>query len=406
MNGFVSIRTIQRSVNNNCKRQRSDSSIHVMTKVTLAIICVILPSASKGLMMLPSSPKRSFVKKEAVKIANESVSNKFDRFPISVAPCTNRQVTIRNVNNWSHSILPLQHYHGDRLPPPPRPSSILDSNNERIHAQERAAKPLSLAQLHILYRDDAIVVIHKPSGALSVPGPRRNPNMANLLHQVLQLERDVDKMVVHRLDMDTSGIVVYALDDDVLRRLHEDFRERTVKKTYHALVCGHVSAPEGEIDLPLERDPHHVPFMRVCRDGGTIERTAANGGVGKLISQAPKPSLTYFRVMSREYLPGQLPVTRMELTPYTGRTHQLRVHCASMGHAIVGDDIYGHGGAGSKDGGVDHQVMENLFPQRASSSLQESIHALGLPLCLHAERLCMFHPISGAPMMFSAEPNF
>ena len=355
-----------------------------------------------------------------------------DCFPASVAPCMERNIVLRTVD-WSNSLLPLQHYHSGRLPSSSSTRSIgtttatrIDTDKplsfsarkllecptellaQRVQAEELASQPLTTDQLHILYRDDSIAVVHKPYGVLSVPGPRRNPNLASLLHQVLQLEMDVDKMVVHRLDMDTSGIVIYALKEDALRILHEDFRERRVTKTYHALLCGHVPIPEGELDLPLERDPHHVPFMRIATTADRLQLDVATTHPGylKLVSQAPKPSLTMFRVLSHEFLPGRLPVTRVELTPYTGRTHQLRVHCASMGHAIVGDSIYGHGGYGAMNAGLVKTDTLSLFPHGASEAHQESIHQLGLPLCLHAEQLRLFHPRSGAPVVFSATANF
>jgi tRNA pseudouridine32 synthase / 23S rRNA pseudouridine746 synthase len=319
----------------------------------------------------------------------DAVQVRLDRLPATVAPVSKRKVALRQVE-WSNSLLPLQHYHGYRLPqqspPPPK----------RLDAKHRATLPLSPDQLHILYRDASIAVVHKPSGVLSVPGPRRNPNMATLLHDALGLDHlhPVDKMVVHRLDMDTSGIVVYALNEHALRTLHEDFRERRVQKRYQALVCGHVLATEGELDVALERDPHHVPFMRVAT--GLVDKDAVPAGAVKLLSVAPKPSFTSFRVLSRHYC-GTLPVTRLELTPYTGRTHQLRVHCAAMGHAIVGDDIYGCGGDGCAGG---------MAAAAAADATAQAHMELGLPLCLHAERLCLHHPVTKAPMMFSADANF
>jgi len=218
----------------------------------------------------------------------------------------------------------------------------------------------------------------------------------------------VDQTVVHRLDMDTSGIVCFAQTEHALKQLHQDFRDRErVQKTYEALVCGHVFASEGEIDLPLERDPTRPPFMRVSIEGGRDdEENRAFTAFAKEIDKAPKPSLTSFRVLSREYLAGNLPVTRMELKPYTGRTHQLRVHCAAIGHAIVGDDIYGYGGEGSMNGGL-LSNQRDLFADRASVDLQEKLFLeTKMNLCLHARRLCMHHPLTAAPMILEVEPNF
>lgn len=230
--------------------------------------------------------------------------------------------------------------------------------------------------LRCLYIDDEIIVVHKPSGVLCVPGPRRKPSLANIVFDLFgNQSMNVDKMVAHRLDMDTSGIVVYARTDAALRTLHDAFRDRNVKKTYEALVCGHldINVHEGEIELPLQRDHVHPPFMRVstieseqerCKmlekamiqnniheshdDSGEIMKCIEDGrlqdrGFQKMMGKNPKQSLTYFRVLKREFYHGK-PVTRLLLTPITGRTHQLRVHTAALGFPIISDTIYGING--------------------------------------------------------------
>jgi 23S rRNA-/tRNA-specific pseudouridylate synthase len=217
-----------------------------------------------------------------------------------------------------------------------------------------------------------------------------------LVHEFLHVDIHVDKTVVHRLDMDTSGIVVFALTPQSLSTLHDDFRHRRVQKTYHALVCGHVDSEELEIDLALERDPHHSPFMRVAR---TEERNPfSSNAISKFLHQAPKPSLTQVRILSYEFI-ERLPVTRLELRPHTGRTHQLRVHCAAIGHPIVGDDIYGYNGEGAPNGGLDSV-------EACSIDVQRRIQELGHPLCLHAQQLCIHHPRTRAPMIFQADASF
>jgi RluA family pseudouridine synthase len=282
-------------------------------------------------------------------------------------------------------MLPLQHYHGIPLivhnqSNSKRHETHLDLNkislskssqilskkegspsdderrrfHSKIRAEARASQPLDPTRdLHILYRDSDIVVTNKPSGILCVPGPRRNPSLANLVHSELHTPIDIDKTVIHRLDMDTSGIVVFAASEQALSTLHDDFRHRQVLKTYQALVCGHVQASEMEIDLALERDPHHPPFMRVAQPKDMHAINTDIPAVSKFMNQAPKPSLTELRVLSWETLGDDcLPVTRLELRPHTGRTHQLRVHCASVGHPIIGDDIYGYNGEGARNGGL------------------------------------------------------
>ncbi|EEC50181.1 predicted protein, partial [Phaeodactylum tricornutum CCAP 1055/1] len=240
--------------------------------------------------------------------------------------------------------------------------------------------------LHILYCDEHICVVNKPSGILSVPGPRRNPSIANLVYEILNPPIDIDQMVVHRIDMDTSGVLVFALTELALRQLHDDFRSRRVKKTYEALLAGHFrKATQVEIDVALERDPYHPPFMRRYWE--------------------PQRSATYSRQFSQIYQPSaqaHLPVSRVHMSPHTGRTHQLRVHAAALGYPIIGDDIYGFEGEG--DCGVNSTILDQLIPNRMS--LHQQLQELQLPLCLHAKQLCIFHPFSGAPMIFECEAPF
>jgi len=270
---------------------------------------------------------------------------------------------------------------------------------QKIRAEQKARLPVPLSALRILYCDADICVVDKPSGVLSVPGHRRNPSLANLVYDTLQPDIDLDQMVVHRLDMATSGILVYALSLPALSKLHSDFKNRRVQKTYQALVHGHdtIKQSEGEIDVDLERDINNPPFMRVAQpkpsnnseqdetEGGDEtakeEDGANNGKVGrnhKFFREAPKESLTTWSLAGFEYLEGK-PVTRLNLRPWTGRTHQLRVHCAqALGTPIVGDEIYG--------------------TEQDSGEYST--------LCLHAKKLCIYHPISNAPMVFETDTPF
>jgi tRNA pseudouridine32 synthase/23S rRNA pseudouridine746 synthase len=231
--------------------------------------------------------------------------------------------------------------------------------------------------------------------------------LANLVYDTLQPSNiDLDQLVVHRLDMATSGIIVYALSLQALSKLHCDFKDRRVQKTYQALIEGHyhhhhhhhglphATTTEGEIDVDLERDPYNPPFMRIAQPkpkiedhdddddddggGGGNNKVGEFGSNHKFWKQAPKPSLTTWTLLcGNEYYNDQ-PVSRVELRPWTGRTHQLRVHCAqALDAPIVGDEIYG--------------------PNK---------HDDTTPLCLHAQKLCIYHPISGAPMIFEADAPF
>ena len=213
-----------------------------------------------------------------------------------------------------------------------KPTSESDGTN-KLFAESKASQPLD-PNIHLqpLYVDQHIVVVNKESGALSVPGPRRKPSVGSLVHEYFGNEEDdVDCMIVHRLDMDTSGVICYARSKYVLAILHDAFRSKsgvgkgdeTVFKKYEALVCGHMDCNEGEIDLPLVRDRHHPPFMKVGienddseKDNFDDEMIQKHKGYMKMMSKAPKESLSLFRVMGREYLDG-IPVTRLELVSIT-----------------------------------------------------------------------------------------
>ena len=164
--------------------------------------------------------------------------------------------------------------------------------------------------------DDAFVVLDKPAGLLSVPG-RGEAGRVNLW-SIAQAQWP-DVQVVHRLDMATSGLIVLARGDAAQRALSASFREREVDKRYVAVVHGLPCDDAGEVDLPLIADWPNRPRQKVDRVAG-------------------KPSLTRWRVLQRDTAQGR---TRLELEPVTGRSHQLRVHLAAIGHAIVGDPLYG-----------------------------------------------------------------
>ena len=446
------------------RRRRHDGLI--LTVFCLGFLYHGIPLVA-GLSLMPSPSKTSHKTTAKTKTRTRRITTA--QFPGGEPTfLTKRRVSVQSVP-WcgSKGMLPLQTYHGHALDAAlPQPQPQLETTNlsnvsallaakttfskstismleafqqttasssttttreeqkrillQKIQAEARASAPLDPHDhLHILYRDHHICVVHKPSGILCVPGARRNPSLANLVHHHCRLDDEtmsVDHTVVHRLDMDTSGIVVFALTGQAAKKLHDDFRCRVVHKTYHALVCGHLTAAaEGEIDLDLERDPSNPPFMRVATHQPTSISSVDEPPppplhhpyYQKLIDQAPKPSFTSFRVLSREYLRG-CPVTRLELTPRTGRTHQLRVHCAAIGHAIVGDPIYGYGGQGAPHGGLVGEQLE-AFVDRAPTKVQQDLAqnlSGGLPLCLHAQQLCLHHPHTQSPMIFSAASNF
>lgn len=350
--------------------------------------------------------------------------------------------------------------------------SSLHGSQQLPHVQPMHLKPI--------YIDDHIIVVNKPSGVLSVPGPRRHECVASLAYRFFgkshtdsshqskihdsylkaltdEDDKQIDTMVVHRLDRDTSGVLLFARNDAALKQLHDDFKDKSrlrVTKKYIALVCGHwhgdkahnngIATHEGEIDLPLMRDPTHPPFMCIAtatskskKDElwqqslqGGIEQSKHNRGYIRMMSKDAKPSLTTYRILSYEYLTGeqqQLPVTRIELVPITGRTHQLRVHCAAVGYPIVGDSIYGYNGEGAARGGLEYESIDE-----ANLDVQREIHSYWMDrhqkkrnsnesswdtktnnetsdeclLCLHAYQLAISHPLTKAPMMFECIPPF
>lgn len=164
--------------------------------------------------------------------------------------------------------------------------------------------------MRVLHADDRLVVIDKPTGLLSVPG-RTEPDCASARVQTVY----PDALIVHRLDQATSGLLLFARGPQAQRELSADFAERRVDKVYIAVVTGHLEG-DGLIDLPLGADWPNRPRQQVDHEHG-------------------KPSQTRWRVLAHEG--GH---TRVALEPLTGRSHQLRVHLASLGHAILGDALY------------------------------------------------------------------
>jgi tRNA pseudouridine32 synthase/23S rRNA pseudouridine746 synthase len=208
--------------------------------------------------------------------------------------------------------------------------------------------------LEVLHVEPAFVVLVKPPGLLSEPG--RGPEKRDsLLVRAQAVYPDV--RIVHRLDMMTSGVIVLARETLAHASLSEAFREREVDKFYEALVHDRPKVEEGEIDLPLVVDWPNRPRQIVCHDTG-------------------KPSLTHYRVTGEARVEGVGTLTRIALAPVTGRTHQLRVHLASLGCPIAGDPFYGIGGDPS--------------PR----------------MMLHACRLALPHPITGAPLVFESPVPF
>jgi tRNA pseudouridine32 synthase/23S rRNA pseudouridine746 synthase len=207
--------------------------------------------------------------------------------------------------------------------------------------------------LDILFKDKYLLVLNKPSGLLSVPG--RGEDKQDCLITRVQSEYS-DALIVHRLDMSTSGLMVIARGKKIERSLSILFQQREVNKKYIAIVDGEVSPNTGEIDLPLITDWPNRPKQKVDFETG-------------------KSSQTRYSVLAYD---NKNHTTRIELNPLTGRTHQLRVHMQSIQHAILGDELYA-----------------NKVAVKKSTRL-----------LLHACYLSFNHPVTGEILKFNSKPEF
>jgi tRNA pseudouridine32 synthase / 23S rRNA pseudouridine746 synthase len=267
-------------------------------------------------------------------------------------------------------------------------------------------------ELNVLFEDDHLIAVAKPSGVLSVSDV--HPNLAQAVFDNFvtttatskEMMDRADKMVVHRLGMDTSGVLLLAKTNVALRGMNAAFRARRVERTYEALVCGHVAQDKGMISLPLMRDYQFPPFMRVSTEQhqkALIGLEAAD--VGKKLLAAPKESLTMYQVVSREEFQGH-PVTRLTLTSISGRTHQLNVHMAAFGHPIVGDSTYGLGGDAAPNGGLSVDEQDTLAPNSSRASVESQKALATAKSCVHAKSLKFRHPVTKKEVSITMEAPF
>lgn len=282
-----------------------------------------------------------------------------------------------------------------------------DAAMEKLKAKDSSSTAISKDDLNVVYEDEHIVVVSKPSGVLTVPGKdESNPSLNKAVFERFGSESGrMDKMVVHRLGMDTSGLVVFARTNQALIGMNALFRARKITRKYEALVCGNVSQDSGSIDLPLMRDYENPPYMRVSTD----EHQRALIGldpehVGKKMLESPKDSVTQYEVVAREDMGGN-EVTRLSLTSISGRTHQLNVHCAAIGHPIVGDTVYGYNGEAASNGGLNES---DLPGDAASGDLQQAIASAcaGKPMCVHAKSISFRHPVTKEELSFESKSSF
>ena len=211
--------------------------------------------------------------------------------------------------------------------------------------------------LEILYADDDVIAFNKPAGLLSVPGKGPDKQDCLINRAIAQYP---NSRSVHRLDMATSGIILIPQSHYCLSEISKQFQNRTIEKSYTAIIEGRLTNQSGEIDLPLICDWPNRPKQMVSYDNG-------------------KPSKTLFEVDSyTEFGSEKLQSTRVILTPITGRSHQLRVHMQVLGHSILGDNFYATGKALS-----------------ASSRL-----------LLHATKLIFTHPVNARRIEIDCPPDF
>lgn len=219
--------------------------------------------------------------------------------------------------------------------------------------------------IEIVYEDDTFVVVNKPAGLVVHPAAGiQGGTLANALafhfQQLPDSGAGVRPGIVHRLDRDTSGLLVVAKTEAALEHLSDQFRDRTVFKSYVALVHGRVKDESGKIDLPLARDPANRTRMAVVRGG--------------------RSALSLFRVRQRFDR-----FTLLDIEIKTGRTHQIRVHLAWLKHPVVGDETYG--------GGRDNTIQD--------ARLRAHVRNLGRHF-LHAEKLAFTHPQTGERVEFES----
>ena len=207
--------------------------------------------------------------------------------------------------------------------------------------------------LDIFYEDEYLLIVNKPSGLLSVPG-RGEEKQDCLISRIQQ--QYPDAFIVHRLDMSTSGLMVIARGKEMERNLSILFQQKKVNKKYISVVAGLVSPTIGEVNLPLITDWPNRPKQKIDHIDG-------------------KPSQTRYIRISYD---KKNDMSRLELTPITGRTHQLRLHMLAIGHAIVGDELYAD------------QDIAKRSPR----------------LLLHASYLSFHHPITDETIEFNSKPEF
>jgi tRNA pseudouridine32 synthase/23S rRNA pseudouridine746 synthase len=225
--------------------------------------------------------------------------------------------------------------------------------------------PVCHETIKIVFEDEHLLIINKPSGLLSLSG--KNPLNKDSVHYRL-VQQYPSATMAHRLDFGTSGVMVLALNKAANGHLTRQFQERSVGKTYTAVLRGHIENDTGSIDIPIIKDADNFPYQKVCYTTG-------------------KNAVSHYQVIKRLNDPCS---TRVLFTPHTGRTHQLRIHSQAIGHPILGCDLYG-----------------DTYSENADSDNKEGDSVtLAKRLLLHATTLVFKHPVSGENLEFEVACMF
>lgn len=213
--------------------------------------------------------------------------------------------------------------------------------------------PFCDEQVKILYQDDYFLIVNKPTGLLTLSG--KHPKNKDSVH--FRLVRDFPTAtMVHRIDFGTSGILVVALNKEINAHIGKQFQERTPKKTYTAILAGHLEDDQGLIEYPIAKDKPNFPLQKICLESG-------------------KAALTKYQVIERLEKPC---TTKVTFSPVTGRTHQLRIHSQAIGHPILGCDLYA----------------------------TDKVFGMADRLMLHATTLEFNHPVTGKQFKAHIPPPF
>lgn len=219
--------------------------------------------------------------------------------------------------------------------------------------------------MEILHEDDDILIVHKASGILSIPD-RYDKKLPDLFSKLSAKYGKV--LVVHRLDRETSGVMMFAKNERAHRHLNTQFQEQKITKLYHAIVSGRVDRDQMTIDIPIIPHPHKK---------------------GKMIpSVRGKASLSELRVLERFRYS-----TFVEVNLITGRQHQLRVHCSAIGHPLLVDTLYG---------GAEHFMLSSIKRRFNLKKGSEELPVISR-ITMHAYQIAFLHPSSGEKMIFTAD---